>query len=93
MVDNISLVSIIIKKIVLPKDPRMYMVYAAIAGIFLAIFDKWLTALAIMFIVISIAVVPKTLRILAHPYASSNQKAGWAIGSLFCLFLLIAFYC
>ncbi|MFC1958766.1 hypothetical protein ACFLV6_02500 [Chloroflexota bacterium] len=69
----------------------MYVVYAAIAGIVLAMFGKWLTALSILLIVIFIAVFSKILRILAHPYTSSDQKAGWAIGSLVSWFLLIVF--
>ena len=49
--------------------------------------DHWKTALFITFLLMLAIVFFKTLRILAHPYTSSNQKAGWAIGFL-ALFLL-----
>jgi len=62
-----------------------------LAFIVLVATDHLATALTILFLIISIAVFSKTLRILAHPYTSSEQKTGWAIGSFFCLALLIGF--
>ncbi len=52
-----------------------------LAFIILVATDYLATALTILFLIIFIAVFSKTLRILAHPYTSSEQKTMWAIGS------------